>query len=289
MKLGNTTASDIFRRVEGALLVERPPGLEQAYVEAWFARHQTALTNRIELALQSALNPSSPSASSRIAEPTGDELLERWQAQGGRCLTDVELLTLLLSRRRGRHTSKAARASTRLLEQLGGLKPILGSSVAELRSASGLATADAILVAAVGELARRVTQEEPEERLTIRNARDVFDAYRARMSALEREEFVVLLLDTRNRRIHDVTVSRGSLTEAVVHPREVFLPAVRAVAARIIAVHNHPSGDPTPSAADIELTRRLRETGKVLGIELLDHVVIGRRTFVSLGEMGLVR
>src|SRR5437870_8866744 len=118
----------------------------------------------------------------------------------------------------------------------------------------------------------------------VRSAQEVYEAFRERFEPLDREQFVVLLLDGKNRVLGFNVVSTGSLTAALVHPREVFKPAILANAAAVILVHNHPSGDPEPSAEDRALTARLRQAGELLGIRVLDHVVVGDGSFVSMAE-----
>ncbi|HJQ82767.1 MAG TPA: JAB domain-containing protein, partial [Candidatus Binatia bacterium] len=120
----------------------------------------------------------------------------------------------------------------------------------------------------------------------IRDAAAVHGHFRGRLPQLEREVFYALLLDGKNRVQSEVLISEGSLTAALVHPREVFLPAIRAAAAALILVHNHPSGDPTPSAEDRAITERLRQVGELVGIRVLDHVVVGRGTYASMAEDG---
>src|SRR5437870_10653344 len=122
----------------------------------------------------------------------------------------------------------------------------------------------------------------------VRSAQDVYDAFRERFEPLDREQFVVVLLDGKNRVLGFNVVSTGSLTAALVHPREVFKPAMLANAAALILVHNHPSGDPEPSAEDRAITERLRHAGELLGIRILDHVVIGDGRFVSFAEQQLL-
>jgi DNA repair protein RadC len=114
----------------------------------------------------------------------------------------------------------------------------------------------------------------------------VFAHVRGRLAALCHEEFLVLLLDAKHRKLREVRVSQGSLTAAIVHPREVFAPAIHEAAAAVILVHNHPSGDPSPSPEDLSLTRRLREAGTILGIEVLDHVIVGANAYYSFAEAG---
>jgi len=120
----------------------------------------------------------------------------------------------------------------------------------------------------------------------VRDAESVWAHFRGRLPQLDREAFYVMLLDGKNRVQAEVRVSEGSLTAALVHPREVFAPAIRDGAAALILVHNHPSGDPTPSAEDVALTERLRQVGDLVGVRILDHVVVGRGRWVSMAESG---
>lgn len=123
---------------------------------------------------------------------------------------------------------------------------------------------------------------------TLRTPQDIFNAFHERFATLDREEFLAVILDGRNRIIGFNVISVGTLTSSLVHPREVFKPAILASAAALVLVHNHPSGDPEPSAEDRALTRRLVEAGEMLGIRILDHVVIGDDRFRSFSEEGLM-
>ena len=144
----------------------------------------------------------------------------------------------------------------------------------------------AAAVRAVVELARRLATRPFSPGHEFRCSEDVFGAYRATLGLEEQENFRVLLLDGKNRLIRDVLVSVGSLSASIVHPREVFSPAVRERAAGVILAHNHPSGDPEPSRDDIELTGRLREAGTILGIAVIDHVIVGRESYYSFVDRG---
>ncbi|WCF05938.1 DNA repair protein RadC [Paenibacillus thiaminolyticus] len=136
------------------------------------------------------------------------------------------------------------------------------------------------------ELVRRVMEEAPLR--SISKPEDVYQTVAADMSALDKEHFVIILLDSKNRIISIETISVGTLNSAIVHPREVFKPAITKGAASIICVHNHPSGDPTPSPEDICLTEILIDAGKIIDIDVLDHIVIGTEGYISLREQGLV-
>ena len=122
----------------------------------------------------------------------------------------------------------------------------------------------------------------------LRSAEDVYHHFRDNLGAEKRELFYVVLLNNKNRKIRDVKISEGSLTASLVHPREVYNPVIRESAAAVIFVHNHPSGDPAPSPEDIDITRRLKEVGDVMGVRVLDHVVIGRDRFFSFNDKGML-
>src|SRR5690625_1056018 len=143
------------------------------------------------------------------------------------------------------------------------------------------------LLAAI-ELGRRMSIFQQEDKYFIRSPEDGANYVMENMRNLKQEHFVVLFLNTKNKVIHQKTIFIGSLNSSVVHPREVFREAVRRSSASIICVHNHPSGDPTPSKEDILVTKRLVESGKMMGIDVLDHLIIGNRRFVSLKEKGYI-
>jgi DNA repair protein RadC len=152
----------------------------------------------------------------------------------------------------------------------------------------GIGPAKATQVMAALEIGKRFATEGKGPQTTIRTSSDVADFYFPMMRDLKKEVFKCVLLDGKNRILKDVTISEGSLTASVVHPREVFNPAVRESAAAVLFVHNHPSGDPTPSEEDIEVTKQLVEAGKILGIRVLDHVIIGDGRSVSFVDMGMI-
>ena len=151
---------------------------------------------------------------------------------------------------------------------------------------TGLARANALKASL--ELGRRLFTVQPEQLPSIRSPQDVANLLMNEMRYLDREHFRVLLLNAKNRVLSIETVSVGTLNSSAVHPRELFKPAIRNSAAAVILVHNHPSGDPTPSRQDITVTERLKEVGEILGIEVLDHVIVGDGVFISFKEKGLL-
>jgi DNA repair protein RadC len=160
--------------------------------------------------------------------------------------------------------------------------------VDDFLSIKGLGPAKAVTLLAVAELATRLKDSKRTESVTISSPSDAAGLMMEEMRHYLREHFCVVLLDTKNKVMGVEEVSVGSLNTSLVHPREVFRPAIRKACASVILIHNHPSGDPTPSREDLEVTRRLAEAGKLMGIEVLDHLVIGDGKFISFREKGLL-
>ncbi len=194
-----------------------------------------------------------------------------------------ELLALIIgSGSSGSSAFMVADRLTRLAE--GSLQRLAGFDVAVLECVAGVGSAMASRVLASLELGRRAAAADGEPGEHIRGPADVFARMGPRLRDVPQEEFHALLLNTRHRVLREVLVTRGTLDSALIHPREVFRPAVGEGAASVILVHNHPSGDPTPSAEDRAVTRQLAEAGRAVGIPVLDHVVIGRGTYASLAD-----
>ena len=227
-----------------------------------------------------------PSSSYRITDlPADDRPRERLAKLGAQALSSAELIAILL--RVGVPGESAVQMGQRLLQNLGGLSGLHRASFDELCAEHGIGSAKTAQIKAAIELGRRLMLESPEERPTINSPADAAALVQYEMSALEKEEMRVILLDTRNHVVDIVTVAHGSLNSAQMRIGEVFTPAVRKNVAALIAVHNHPSGEPTPSPNDVAITRALIEAGKLLDIEVLDHLVIGLGKYVSLKEKKL--
>ncbi len=186
-------------------------------------------------------------------------------------------------------TAVGAQAARQLARKGVTLREIGRLGVAELTATYGLTERAAERLAAVSEIARRTAQEPLTRGTTFRSSRDLFAHFGPLLRDLKHEEFHVALLDGKHRVIDTVMVSRGTLTSSPVHPREVFGPAIRSSAAAICLVHSHPSGDPTPSTDDLDITRRLVEVGELVGIRVLDHVICGHSSYVSLADRGLMK
>lgn len=165
---------------------------------------------------------------------------------------------------------------------------LCNATTEELKQIKGIGPAKASQIKAIIELSRRLLSTPAKSRPTIKNPSDVTDLLMGEMKLLDREHFKAIYLNTKHTIISVETISIGSLNASLVHPRELFKTAIKRSAGAIIAVHNHPSGDPTPSVEDIEITRRLVEAGNIIGIQLLDHVIIGDYNYVSLKEEGVI-
>jgi DNA repair protein RadC len=205
---------------------------------------------------------------------------------GAKHLSNTELIAILL--RTGMQGENVLSMSSRVLSQVGGLAGLGRSTFAELCGVRGLSEAKASQLFAGLELGRRFVSLSPEERVAISSPQDVSNLLAGEMAALDQEHLKVLLLNTKNEVLNIQEIYVGNVNSSVVRPAEVIQPAVRDNAPSIIVVHNHPSGDPTPSAEDVAITRELVSAGKLMGVELLDHVVIGNgNRYVSLNEKRL--
>ena len=210
---------------------------------------------------------------------------ERLLAAGPSALSDSELLGLLFGI--GSREKTAVELAGEVVSEAGGLHGLYDVSVHELTQVNGIGEAKACIILAAVELGRRIGQVRNPGRPVISSPADVERLLRGRIANLDRENFVVVLLNTKNEVIETSTVSVGTLSASLVHPREVFKPAVRASAASVILAHNHPSGKVEPSREDREVTRRLGEAAGILGIEVLDHVIVGDGYF-SMKEHGML-
>jgi DNA repair protein RadC len=216
--------------------------------------------------------------------PVAERPRERLYHKGGDALADAELLAIQLgSGRRGRTAVDVARE---LLAHYGSLADLAGRGVTELARVKGVGRTKAVRLASAFELTRRLRARVPSERLCLDSPEQVHAAFGPLMEELKKEVFRAALLDAQNGLLRDVVISEGTLSASLVHPREVFKPAILESAASVILLHNHPSGDPTPSREDIRLTRQLAECARLLDLPIHDHVIIGRGRFVSLAQKG---
>jgi len=222
----------------------------------------------------------------RIPEtPPSERPRERLIDCGAGALSDSELVALVSRASAIDGTSGVDRARN-LLARFGGIAGLARCTTSELTGRGRLGAASASAVVAAFELGRRAVCERLDRGAVFRGSAEVYRHFRGDLAALRQEVFCVLLLDAKHRRLREVRVSAGSLTASIVHPREVFAPAVREAAAAVILVHNHPSGDPAPSAEDVTITRRLRDAGEIVGVRVLDHVIVGAQAHFSFVDAG---
>ncbi len=217
--------------------------------------------------------------------PTSERPRERLLHYGASVLSNAELLAIIF--RIGTRDENVIRMAERLLASFRGLAGLARASHAELTRERGIGPAKVAQLKAALELGKRLLVASPEERPQIRSPADAANLVMLEMGLLEQEELRVMLLDTKNRVLDLPTVYRGSLNTSLIRVGEVFRPAIRANCASFIVLHNHPSGDPMPSPEDISVTKEIVAAGKILDIDVLDHLIIGRQRFVSLKERGL--
>ena len=216
--------------------------------------------------------------------PAEDRPRERLYHKGAEALADAELVAIQLGA--GVRGTNAVELAREMLVRYGSLSGLAGRDVAELAGIRGVGRAKAVRLASAFELTRRLRSRNGGGRIVLSSPEQVYARYGPLMEDLEKEVFRVALLDAQNGLVKDVVVSEGTLSASLVHPREVFKPAILESAASLILLHNHPSGDPTPSREDIRLTRQLVECGQLLDLRIHDHIVIGRGRFASLAERG---
>jgi DNA repair protein RadC len=232
--------------------------------------------------------PTPDDAALRIAEMPPDERpRERLTRLGAPALSAVELLALLIG------SGGGGRSALELAQQVfarngGSLRRLASSPVAAIRAINGVGPAKAVVLHAALELGRRMAAESRTTGEPVSGPMDVYRLFAPRLEDLPVEEFHVAVLDTQHRLERDITVTRGLLSASLVHPREVFREAIAERAASIILVHNHPSGDPMPSADDRKVTAQLVAAGRLLDIPVHDHVIIGRGRYASFAESGLL-
>jgi len=216
--------------------------------------------------------------------PEADRPREKLVARGAESLSDAELLAVLL--RTGDRDASALDQGRAVLARYSDFAGLGTAALGDLCAIRGIGPVKATQLMAAVEIARRYGEREFKPGSVFRSSNDVYMHFRERLAAAPREYFIAVLLDNKHRKIKEVQVSQGSLTASLVHPRDVFVPVVREAAAAVVFVHNHPSGDPTPSREDLEITKRLREVGDLVGVRVLDHIVVGKGRYVSFVDDG---
>jgi DNA repair protein RadC len=219
--------------------------------------------------------------------PEGERPRERLLKYGARNLSDAQLIAIIL--RTGGGGKSALDLAMEMLNSFRDLSRIENASLREFASFKGIGNAKVAQLKAAFELGRRLLEKTHEKGSAFSSGRDVYVYYCRRLKNLKKEIFHCVLLDAKNRLLKDIRVSEGTLTNSLIHPREAFKDAIKESAASVIFVHNHPSGDPSPSREDIIITERLVDTGEIVGIKVLDHVIIGDDTYASMMEMGYIK
>ncbi|MFV2007169.1 MAG: DNA repair protein RadC [Longimicrobiales bacterium] len=219
--------------------------------------------------------------------PSEERPRERLGTLGARALSVRELLAILIGS--GQAGASALDVAEGVVAECrGSLRRLSTLAAGTLESVPGVGRATAARIVAALELGRRAAADRPEAEDPIRGPRDVFRRMGPRLRDLDREEFHVLLLTSQHKVIREVLITRGILDASLIHPREVFKPAIIESAAAVILLHNHPSGDPSPSGEDRAVTRQLADAGRTIGIPVLDHVILGDTGFTSMSELGVL-
>lgn len=212
--------------------------------------------------------------------PNDSKPRERFLKYGPEALSDAELFAIIL--RVGNKDENVLEVANKLIAEYG-LDKLFDCSIKELRKIKGVGQTKAIELLTIAELAKRYSSFKKEIK-HISSAKDVFELYHERLKDEKQENFYVLMLNNKNHIIKEELISKGVLDSAIIHPREVFKPAIKNSSARIILIHNHPSGDPNPSEEDVKLTEKLVEAGELLGITILDHIIISRDNYWNWKE-----
>lgn len=218
--------------------------------------------------------------------PKNERPREKLLRYGANQLSNSELLAVIL--RTGTKDDNILNLCDKLISHFGGINGLLNPSIEDLKGIKGIGEAKATQIMALAELSTRFNSFKSGEEYVISCPKDVAFYMMKEMNTYKKEYFKLIMLNTKNIIISVKDVSIGNLNSSIVHPREVFLEAIKMSSSSVILCHNHPSGDPTPSKEDIAVTKRLKECGTLLGIEVLDHIIIGRKKYISLKEEDIV-
>ncbi|MGB9934193.1 RadC family protein [Thermodesulfovibrio yellowstonii] len=217
--------------------------------------------------------------------PETERPRERLIKYGAEALSDAQLLAIVL--RTGSNGKTVIDTAIELLQRFGGLRGLEDASISDLKNFKGLGIAKIAQIKASFELGKRALSEKVQEQI-FNSAETVYNYFFPSLNGLKKEVFITLLVDTKLRLLREVKVSEGTLNQSLIHPREIFKEAVKESAYALILIHNHPSGDPTPSEQDIEITKKLKKASEILEIPILDHVIIGSGKYFSMKERGVV-
>ena len=220
--------------------------------------------------------------------PEDESPRERLLKYGPDKLSESQLLAIILATGDKNSGRSALDLGRLLIKEFGSLQDIDACSIAELCAIPGIGLAKASQIKAAFELGKRLLSEKDGVREQFKTSVEVANYYIPRMTNVKKEVFKSLLLNSKNKIIKEVIISEGSLNYSIVHPREAFNPAIKESAAAVIFIHNHPSGDPTPSTEDLEITKRLKKVSEIVGIKLLDHIIIGDNSYFSFVDEQLL-
>ena len=212
--------------------------------------------------------------------PKDERPRERLLNQGVKALSNEELLAILL--RTGDKETSVIELSKKVLYHLHGLQDLKTMTVQELLTIKGIKLAKATTLIAAIELGRRLSREIKVTKYKIQSAFDIYELVKSEISHLEQENFVVIYLNVKGEVIHKETIFIGTINQTLIHPREIFKPAIKLLASAVVFCHNHPTGDASPSKADLDATEKLMEASQIVGIDLIDHVIIGKDEFYSI-------
>ncbi len=219
--------------------------------------------------------------------PENERPRERLLKHGAHNLSDAQLLAIIL--RTGGGAKSALDLAIELLNTFGNLRKIEDAALGEFASVKGIGHAKIAQIKAAFELGKRLLEEPHDKGPSFTSGYNVFIFYRKHFKNMHKEEFRCALLDAKNKFFRDCRISEGTLTNSLIHPREAFRDAIKESAASVIFIHNHPSGDPTPSREDIIITERLVKAGDIIGIKVLDHIIIGDDKYTSMMEKGYIK
>ncbi|MBI4384917.1 MAG: DNA repair protein RadC [Nitrospinae bacterium] len=231
---------------------------------------------------------SAESGSSIKHWPEDERPRERLIKFGGDKLSDAHLLGIVIGSGDPQSKKNAVDLGRDLLQHFGGFRQLDSASVGELRAVKGIGSAKAAQIKAALEIGKRLSAQGGGSQRAMTSSRDFVECYGPFLRNLKKEVVKVVLLNPKLRVIKDIPISEGSLNASIVHPREVMVPAIKESAASIVLIHNHPSGDPAPSQADIEITHRVAKTGDIVGIKLIDHIIVGGNAYYSFADEGLI-
>ncbi len=220
--------------------------------------------------------------------PEDERPRERLIKYGSSSMSDAHLLGILIGSGDRCTRKNAVDLSRDLLNKFGTLENIDQASITEICQIKGIGPAKAAQIKAALEVGKRMVAKTSGKKIKMKSSRVFFEHFSPFLKNLKKEIVKIVLLDPKLQFIKEITISEGSLNASIVHPREVMIPAIKESAASFALIHNHPSGDPTPSQQDLEITHRLSKTGKIIGINMVDHIIIGGNDFFSFADEGLL-